>query len=70
MKTDTGITCSSEDRAKAVLVIERDGDALNDRALICDPGQPIAGKIDADFMAGSGQCPRQGADHVCQTAGL
>src|SRR5271166_6535995 len=55
---------------EAVTVIERNGDAGDDLAGIVELGLPVTRKVDGDLVAQAGESGRQGANDICQPAGL
>src|SRR4051812_29572499 len=70
IEADATLNASGNDRRKAVLIIERHGDAADDGGRIGKLGLAIAREVNADLMPESGQSARKGADHIGQTAGL
>src|SRR5271157_5581570 len=59
-----------EHGTEAVTVIERNRDAGDDLAGIVEPGLPVTRKKDSDLVAQVGESGRQGANDICQSAGL
>ncbi len=57
-------------RAKAILVVKRHGDAVDNGFRVVKFSLPIARKVDADLMSQAGQRARQSAHNVRQSAGL
>ena len=53
---------------KAILIIEGNGDAANDRAGIIEFGLPIARDVDADLVSEGGEGAGQSANNVGQAA--
>ena len=70
VEADAGVLAAADDRAEAVAVVEGNGDALDHGLRILEQGLAVAGKIDADLVAGGSQGPGQRAHYVGQSAGF
>src|SRR5208337_4258255 len=64
----SGAAARCHHRAEAIFVVVRNSDAADDGLRIGQLGLAIARKIYAHLMSESGQCTRQGSDHIGQAA--
>src|SRR5579883_3029024 len=62
----TGVISACQNRAKAIPVVKRNGDAAYDRLCSVEMGFFITRNKYANAVANRGQCTRQGPDNVGQ----
>ena len=70
VKTYAGLASAGHHRGKAIFVVERNGDAAHHGRRIGQLGLPVTRQVDAHLMSQRGQCARQCAHHVRQSAGF
>src|ERR1035441_5484547 len=66
IKSDARACARRHHRAKAILIVERDGDAAHDRLRIVQFGLAIAWEIHTDLVSEGGQGARRSEEHTSE----